>query len=72
MESNETETFWLFRLQFCQAYGFAYNCNFWFSLGCKNSYDFDYDYDFVTNENQPLTPKRYDEHPRRFYMGVLP
>lgn len=37
---------------FCQAYDADYYSNFWFSQGCKLSYDSDYNP--VTSENQPL------------------
>ena len=57
MESEEMETFWLFRLQFHWAYDSTYNSDFRFSLGHKVSYDSDSDSDFdsdsVASENQP-------------------
>ena len=55
MESEEMETFWSFWLRFRRVHDFAYDSDFWFSLGHKLSYDSDYksDSDSVASENQP-------------------
>ena len=44
------ETFWFFWLRLRRAYDFAYDSDFWFSLGHKRSYDSDSD--SVASENQ--------------------
>ena len=43
------ETFWFFWLQFCHAYGSAYDPDFLFSQGYTHSYNSD----SVASENQP-------------------
>lgn len=40
-ESGKMETFQFFWLRQSLSYDSAYNSEFWFSLGCKNSYDSD-------------------------------
>ena len=50
------ETFLFFPLRFRQAYDYAYDSDFRFSLGHKPYYDSDYDSDSdsVASENQPF------------------
>ena len=49
------KAFWISRLRFRQAYDFAHDSDFRFSLGRKLSYDLDYDSDCdsVASENHP-------------------
>ena len=58
MESEEMETFGLFRLRFRWAYDSAYESDFRFSQGHKLSYDSEYDSDSVASEKQALVNSR--------------